>query len=567
MRTFVASLALAMGLFVGCGSNEPPPPPPRVQLPQPTVRLFVLTDMEGYLEPCGCTSRPLGGVDRLAAKLASHRADGTPSVLVAAGDLFFRECASCESGGAQANQDEWQAETLVDVLGRLDAAAVTPGRADWSHGSSVLASLTKRAEFPLLASDLRAAAPPPIPPPPPPDPTAPNAGTDDPAPVEVPGTPELAPSRIVRAGGLAIGIFGISQAENEAGALPDGAERVAPVRDAARDAVRDLRQRDVDLVIALVRGARRTGRLIADIEGVDFVVQGGIDEPDASPPARSGRGYVLHAGRQGQGVLVVDIHRRAEGPFRDVSDWTRDLERTALEGRIRDLRQRIEAWERDRSAAEADVDEQKQRLRALENELDVMQRAVPDTNGNVFSARYEELPPEAPRDAPTRELLTGLFRRINEHNRTALANLLPPPVPEGQPSYVGSAECRSCHAEAYAWWQGHNHGRAYQTLVDVFKEYNLSCVGCHVTGYNRPGGATVTHNLDGKLVNVGCESCHGPGSAHIADPAAPSTVVRDTPERTCIECHNPDHSDRFVYEAFKNTLRVPGHGLPLPDPE
>ena len=39
-----------------------------------------------------------------------------------------------------------------------------------------------------------------------------------------------------------------------------------------------------------------------------------------------------------------------------------------------------------------------------------------------------------------------------------------------------------------------SHGRAYATLEQRNKQFNLSCVGCHVTGYDQPGGATVVHN-------------------------------------------------------------------------
>ena len=94
----------------------------------------------------------------------------------------------------------------------------------------------------------------------------------------------------------------------------------------------------------------------------------------------------------------------------------------------------------------------------------------------------------------------------------------------------------------------------------MHKEFNLSCVGCHVTGYNQPGGSTVTHVA--LLKDVGCENCHGPGSLHIAAPEKPGLVAIDTPEAVCVSCHNHEHSDRFVYEAFKPLLKAPGHGLP-----
>ena len=79
----------------------------------------------------------------------------------------------------------------------------------------------------------------------------------------------------------------------------------------------------------------------------------------------------------------------------------------------------------------------------------------------------------------------------------------------------------------------------------------------------KPGGSTVTHNGEGALVNVGCESCHGPGSAHVADPEANGLIDLEVPDRVCVTCHNPEHSDRFVYDAFINMTLVPGHGQPL----
>ena len=102
-----------------------------------------------------------------------------------------------------------------------------------------------------------------------------------------------------------------------------------------------------------------------------------------------------------------------------------------------------------------------------------------------------------------------------------------------------------------------------RTLEQRNKQFNLSCVGCHVTGYSQPGGASVVHNEG--LTDVGCESCHGPGSLHAADADADAdkNVHRDAPESVCKQCHTPEHSDHFAYPAYKAKLIVPGHGLPL----
>ena len=51
---------------------------------------------------------------------------------------------------------------------------------------------------------------------------------------------------------------------------------------------------------------------------------------------------------------------------------------------------------------------------------------------------------------------------------------------------------------------------AYDTLVRHAAAQKPECVGCHVVGFQKPGGYTIsppsTH-----LENVGCEDCHGRG--------------------------------------------------------
>ena len=47
---------------------------------------------------------------------------------------------------------------------------------------------------------------------------------------------------------------------------------------------------------------------------------------------------------------------------------------------------------------------------------------------------------------------------------------------------------------------------------------------------------------DTGLRHVQCESCHGPGGEHVADPRR-ETIVRTPPAVVCRECHNEKHSD------------------------
>jgi len=125
---------------------------------------------------------------------------------------------------------------------------------------------------------------------------------------------------------------------------------------------------------------------------------------------------------------------------------------------------------------------------------------------------------------------------------------------------VGVEACTSCHEEERKVWDGTPHAHAYATLQKDFKEYNLECVSCHVTGYGRPGGSTVTHT--DKLVDVGCEVCHGPGSNHIRSPEVVGNIKRSPELSTCVaECHHPPHVEGFDPAAKVRLVLGPGHGM------
>jgi hypothetical protein len=518
MRTFGLAVTL---LLAACGNGERPASRAGSEaIAKPTLRLAIVTDLQGQLEPCGCQSRPLGGVDRLATAVQRLRGDGTPTLLLFAGDLLFGgEPAHGPDMGPDADaQDVWRAETLVEILNRVGAVAVIPGAADASRPVTTVGPLLTR----LSARSLLAPSP---------------------------GSPELS-SHMLEVGGTKVAIFGVG-VDVDASVVAERAVVVANVK--------RLRDAGAAIVIALVSGERTTANQVARIAGVDFVVSGGIDNQHPNPPTPTGNSHVLMAGRQGEGLLTVDIYRVGEGPYSDASPWSRERNRQALARSIDDLASRIADWERQPTIDRTALDEQKARLAALEKQR--VAPAVAPAGGNRFVASWVEIDESIARDATVEGVIDAYNRRVNQHNRVALAGVKAPEVGPGQPHYVGASQCESCHHQAFSWWTEHAHGRAYATLEKVNKEFNLSCVGCHVTGYNRPGGSTVVQNAG--LTNVGCESCHGPGSQHVDDPdAEPYSVQRVVPESICVGCHNPEHSDKFNYDKYREKLLVRGHGRP-----
>src|SRR5690606_32475204 len=126
------SLAIAV-LLVGCGkgcaeARETPEVAPSPTFPAPDLRLALVTDLMGQIEPCGCTSRPLGGLDLLAGVLREARGEA-PTLAFAAGHLHFEGASIPEAALAQ---ERFEAETTERALARapFDAAFVAAPRSE-----------------------------------------------------------------------------------------------------------------------------------------------------------------------------------------------------------------------------------------------------------------------------------------------------------------------------------------------------------------------------------------------------------------------------------------------------
>jgi hypothetical protein len=482
---------------------------PAVPKPRADLRLLLLTDPRGYLEPCGCSQRPLGGLDKLASVVADAQKDGVPTLVLAAGDLSVGTELRPEDAEGARKQEELRAQTFVETWKQIGVAAATPGPLDLALPAAQRDDLMARSGFPWIADNV--------------------------------GAP-YATARILEAGSVKVGVLGLVARDEDLAAL-------------ARDKAQELRAQGAQLVVALVSGDRRQARVIAG-KGPDVVLMGGLELEKPLAPAVVGSALMVHAGYQGQAVVKVELGLKP-GEWEDASAWSAQEAARELDRQIAELRARIAGWEADKRVAPADLAAQRARLQALKDQR--AQPSAPRYAGRWFDATLIELAPELRGDPTIAAQLDAHDRKVNDANRELLKDRLPIPAAKDAAHYAGSESCASCHKEAYAWWKGTKHGRAYATLERVHKEFNLSCVGCHVTGYNQPGGSTVTH-VEG-LQNVGCENCHGPGSQHNQKPEL-GLIARSPTEATCLGCHTHEHSDRFAYEAFQRMLIVPGHGAP-----
>src|SRR5215472_873516 len=147
-----AALALGLTACEGCRSSAAPSNVRSAadDVGPPTLRLYLVTDLSGALEPCGCTRDQLGGLDHFGAWVRRERTHAPVSLTAAAGPLFYMDD---RLEGDRAAQDRTKAETIARVLGRLDFVAFSPGKNDWAGGQPGLAKLATTSGASVVSGD------------------------------------------------------------------------------------------------------------------------------------------------------------------------------------------------------------------------------------------------------------------------------------------------------------------------------------------------------------------------------------------------------------------------------
>jgi hypothetical protein len=493
----------------------------------PTVRIYFVSDLAGALEPCGCTRDQLGGLDHAAAWMAQEHAHAPMSALVLAGPTFFmNEALTLE----HRNQDVAKAETLADSLGSLGCTAFAPGENDWADGDAELVKLRNATGGALLVANF--------------DPD---------------GNTAVA-SRLVTLNGVRVGFIGV-------GAPASGSSRPrVPAAEAVKEQVANLKKEGANIFVALASVGRGEAKRIADVvpELVAIVVgsarSAGEGNTETPPGERVGDVIIAETANHLQSVGVLDLFvRRGSYSFADATGLDAAHKRADLTRRVDELHVKIANWEKDGTVAKRDLDARRADLAKLEADRVQLDDTPTPSSGSFFRYTVKEIRTSLGRDEALTAKLAGYYETINEHNRVTFADRLPPPAARGRPSYVGGRVCAGCHASAKVFWETTRHARAYATLSSEHKEFNLDCVSCHVTGYDQPGGSSVTH-VD-RLQNVQCEACHGPGSAHVASPERVGPPNAHPKEDLCRTCHHPPHVEQFDARAKLGEILGPGHGL------
>lgn len=482
------------------------------------LTIFYTGGIQGTLEPCGCNSDPLGGIDRYATEVRAAQSKSSVLVLDGGNTLFSATGLSPQKLAAAKLKARFVAERLT-ALGLAGAGV----------GSGDLAGGLNELRPPRLAANIS-------------------------------GTPFRA-GELLRRGTMSIGLLGVIDADTATGA---GLTATDPVAAAEREAKR-LRAQGAEIVIVVAAVDRPTSRKIARKADVDLIVLGVPSEAGMAAADHVGNTFIVSAAAELQKAGRLDLVLRPQsdgksGPIVDAgSPESHSARRVELARNLGTLGEQLVQWKNQSGADVAFVASKQREYNAMAAEQKSLpEQWAPPASGSYFTNRLIPIRRAIPQDKQVTQAMRSLDRAIGKLNLAAA--VAPPKAEDGRLRYVGDLSCGKCHKQEMKFWKTTVHAHAWRTLVDGGKQADLECVGCHVTGYGHVGGSSL--GFTQKLESVQCEVCHGPGSQHVAEEGLdePPTVHTETPESVCVQCHNEKHSDTFNYAAYLRDVLGIGHG-------
>jgi hypothetical protein len=484
--------------------------------PRPELVLVLSGEQHGYLLPCGCSKPQVGGLERRYNFVQQLRKDrGWPVVALDLGDV------AQQHGPQQLPNFQGGIKYIyaMKALREIGYAATSIGEyeAALPLDKALDGLLTHDVEQPrVLVCNLK---------------DADNAFPNETAPWLIASPKEKGTD--VRIG--VVGVVGAVVAEHR---IKDPRYSFESVPAALPKALAALQQQKPapDLNVLLYQGtldqAEKLARAIPDFRIILCLSDDGehqYDEPAAQPQVvkhARGETWIIHLGHKGKYVGVVGIFP------------------TGVVTRPFDLRYQLVSLGEEYLTPE-DQEADHPILKLME---EYTQELKHDPGTGNYLAKYAAL-------------------QWSHPMQSAFANA----------QYVGSAKCQKCHAAAFAVWAGSKHAHAYEELVKAKKpssrQYDGECVVCHVVGLGYKTGFTSEKDTP-HLLNVGCESCHGPASEHVKKPndakirellnpwkeleakagedAASQTAARNRRhllrDQACQKCHDQDNDVHWDFD-------------------
>lgn len=440
-----------------------------------------------------------GGIDRAAAEVARERETGKPVLFIDGGDALFTRAALTD---AEIPQEELKARAIADAFKWMKLATRAAGDLDDARGPDFRKSL----HLPDQA---------------------------------------MGAARLLDLAGRTIAVV---SARTEL-------DLIEPARRARREGA--------VFVIGLLYQSLEEAQRIASNPSLDVDVIFATRQPGefGSEDNRLVRTPVPAAQIQdkGRSLARLDLVFESGGGRFELLKTREDVERE-----LSLLAQRIELLKKELNTPGISEQLKKLKQSKLEEWVNRRQRvaAAPiasPSGRNAFAVGFIPLESSLPGDPDIKSLIARYERDVGvinlqwarQHGRDC------PPPQSGEAAFVGNDSCRSCHEESFPVWDKSKHAHAYRTLENLGRQYDLSCVGCHVTGYDRSGGVCRVDRVEQRK-DVGCESCHGPGSLHADDPDK-GTIAAKPEKWVCVRCHNPENSSHFDFATYLPKILGPGH--------
>ena len=266
----LAPLALACTLLAGCGGDR--------------SHLLIVTsnDVAGKTSPCGCHT-PKGGLARRATFIDSVRTKHAGVLVLDAGNFF------------PATEDEREAAPfMLAELARTRTAAAGVGVNELRYGYAYARESARSAGVPLVSTNI----------------------------VRFEGgQPAFEPWKLVDAGGVKVGVFGILHPNSDLGPSRDSL-RVDDPAESARRAITALRAAGAELIVMLSQMGKVEGEsLAAHVPGIDLVVGGG-GVPVLPSGIQVNGATAVYGGNQGWQVGVADVRMTPGRRVRDIAAST-----------------------------------------------------------------------------------------------------------------------------------------------------------------------------------------------------------------------------------------------------
>ena len=286
---------------------------------KPTLRLYLVSNMAGALEPCGCVKDQLGGLDHVAALMLQQKKIAPNAAFVSAGPTFFLDPSIKEE---RTSQERAKAETIADVIKGLDFVGLAPGRNDWALGEATLGELEGKSGGQALACNAK--------------------------PLGI-----LHSSLVKEIDGVKVGFIGVAQPDKF-----DIPSREAPITnafgspaDAVKTEVAAVKAQGAQVIVAIASVGRGEAKRIADVSpDLTAIVVGatgmnGEENTGAPPPELVGNVLIAETSNHLQTVGALDLYVRNNSfTFQDGTGIAQGQARKELDGRIDELHAKIADW-------------------------------------------------------------------------------------------------------------------------------------------------------------------------------------------------------------------------------